>query len=140
MCSSVAKPNQTPVSSTLRVTVNNVAPVVEAGPDVPAGVGVPVFVHATFSDPSFPVGNTHETYTATIKWGDGTTSTGTVTLTPGSPGVPTTGTVKTKGRSVEPAYLIPPQSITKANYKLLFTSGFLKKSDVCNGDYTQYCK
>ena len=54
--------------------------------------------------------------------------------------LPTTGTVKTKGRSVEPAYLIAPQSITKANYKLLFTSGFLKKSDVCNGTYTQYCK
>ena len=40
---------------------------------------------------------------------------------------PTTGTVKTKGRSIEPAYLIAPQSITKANYKLLFTGGFLKK-------------
>ena len=53
---------------------------------------------------------------------------------------PTTGTVKTKGRSVEPAFLIAPQSITKANYKLLFTSGFLKKSDVCNGAYTQFCK
>jgi D-xylose transport system substrate-binding protein len=52
----------------------------------------------------------------------------------------TTGTVKTKGRGVEPAYLIAPQSITKANYKLLFTSGFLKKSDVCNGAYTKYCK
>jgi D-xylose transport system substrate-binding protein len=54
--------------------------------------------------------------------------------------VPTTGTIKTKGRSTEPAYLIPPHAITKANYKLLFTSGFLKKGDVCNGDYTQYCK
>jgi len=54
--------------------------------------------------------------------------------------VPTTGTVKTKGRSVEPAYLIAPQSITKANYTLLFTSGFLKKSDVCNGTYAQFCK
>jgi D-xylose transport system substrate-binding protein len=54
--------------------------------------------------------------------------------------VPTTGTVTTKGRAKEPAYLIAPQSITKANYKLLFTSGFLKKSDVCNGTYTQYCK
>jgi D-xylose transport system substrate-binding protein len=52
----------------------------------------------------------------------------------------TTTTVKTKGRSIEPAILIPPQSITKANYKLLFTSGFLKKSDVCNGTYTKYCK
>jgi D-xylose transport system substrate-binding protein len=53
---------------------------------------------------------------------------------------PTTGTVKTKGRSVEPAFLIAPQSITKANYKLLFTSGFLKKKDVCNGTYVQFCK
>jgi D-xylose transport system substrate-binding protein len=54
--------------------------------------------------------------------------------------VPTTGTVKTKGRSTEPAYLIAPESITKANYTKLFTSGFLKKADVCNGTYTQYCK
>jgi D-xylose transport system substrate-binding protein len=42
----------------------------------------------------------------------------------------TTGTVKTKGRSPEPAILIAPQSITKKNYKILFTSGFLKKKDV----------
>jgi len=54
--------------------------------------------------------------------------------------VPTTGTVHTKGRGVEKAYLIAPQSITKRNYKILFTSGFLKKGDVCNGVYTQYCK
>jgi D-xylose transport system substrate-binding protein len=54
--------------------------------------------------------------------------------------IPTTGVVHTKGRGLEKAYLIPPQSITKANYKLLFTSGFLKRSDVCNGTYTQYCK
>jgi D-xylose transport system substrate-binding protein len=53
---------------------------------------------------------------------------------------PTTGTVVTKGRSKEPAYLIAPQSITKANYTLLFTSGFLKKGDVCNGTYAKYCK
>lgn len=52
----------------------------------------------------------------------------------------TTGTVKTKGRAPEPAYLIAPTSITKANYKLLFTSGFLKKSDVCIGVYAKYCK
>jgi len=54
--------------------------------------------------------------------------------------VPSTGTIKTKGRSIETAYLISPQTITKANYKLLFTSGFLKRSDVCNGVYLQYCK
>jgi D-xylose transport system substrate-binding protein len=52
----------------------------------------------------------------------------------------TTGTVKTKGRGPEPAILIAPQAITKANYKILFTSGFLKKSDVCNGVYAKYCK
>jgi D-xylose transport system substrate-binding protein len=52
----------------------------------------------------------------------------------------TTGTIKTKGRGPEPTILIAPQSITKSNYKLLFTSGFLKKSDVCNGTYAKYCK
>jgi len=62
-----------------------------------------------------------------------------VAIVKGTP-LPTTGKVKTKGRSLEPAYLIAPQSITKANYKLLFTSGFLKKGDVCNGTYAQYCK
>jgi D-xylose transport system substrate-binding protein len=53
---------------------------------------------------------------------------------------PTTGTVKTKGRSAEPAYLIPPQSITKANWKLLVTGGFLKRSDICNGEFAKFCK
>lgn len=53
---------------------------------------------------------------------------------------PTTGFVSTKGRSKEPAFLIPPQSITKANYKLLITGGFLKRSDVCSGVYAKYCK
>jgi len=52
----------------------------------------------------------------------------------------TTGSVHTKGRGIEKAFLIAPQSITKANYKLLFTGGFLKKGDVCNGTYKQYCK
>jgi D-xylose transport system substrate-binding protein len=52
---------------------------------------------------------------------------------------PTTGFVTTKGRSKEPAYLIAPQSITKANWKLLVTSGFLKKGDICNGTYKKYC-
>jgi D-xylose transport system substrate-binding protein len=54
--------------------------------------------------------------------------------------LPQTGTIKTKGRSLEAAYLITPQVITKANYTLLFTSGYLKKSDVCNGTYAKYCK
>ena len=51
----------------------------------------------------------------------------------------TTGTVP-NGKKKMPAVLIKPVSITKSNYKLLFTSGFLKKSDVCNGAYAKYCK
>ena len=52
---------------------------------------------------------------------------------------PTTGFVTTKGRSKEPAYLIKPQAITKSNWKVLITSGWFKKGDICNGKYTQYC-
>jgi D-xylose transport system substrate-binding protein len=62
-----------------------------------------------------------------------------VAIVKGKP-VPTNAKVTTKGRPKEPAYLIPPQSITKANYTLLFAGGFLKKKDVCNGEYAQYCK
>ena len=61
-------------------------PTVDAGADIPAGPGVPVNINATFSDPGFPVGGRSETYTATIDWGDNTTSPGTVTVTPGSAG------------------------------------------------------
>jgi D-xylose transport system substrate-binding protein len=49
-----------------------------------------------------------------------------------------TGTVPNKGKRL-PAYIIPPVSITKANYKVLF-NGYLKKSNVCRGDYAKYCK
>jgi D-xylose transport system substrate-binding protein len=52
---------------------------------------------------------------------------------------PTTGTVKTKGRGLEPAYLIAPQFITKANWRQLITSGYYKRSEICNGDYKKYC-
>jgi D-xylose transport system substrate-binding protein len=36
--------------------------------------------------------------------------------------------------------LLKPVWITKANYKLLFTDGFLKRKQVCNGVYAKYCK
>ena len=49
----------------------------------------------------------------------------------------TTGTVK-NGSKTLPAYIIPPVSITKANYKQLF-NGYLKKSKVCVGAYKKYC-
>ncbi len=53
---------------------------------------------------------------------------------------PSTGFVTTKGRSKELAYLIAPQPLTKANWKSLITSGYVKRSAICNGKYVQYCK
>ena len=50
----------------------------------------------------------------------------------------TTGTVPNKGKRT-PAFIYPPVSITKANYKQLF-NGYLKKSEVCRGKFAQYCK
>jgi D-xylose transport system substrate-binding protein len=49
-----------------------------------------------------------------------------------------TGFVK-NGTKRLPAFIIPPVSITKANYQQLF-KGYLKKSEVCRGEYKQYCK
>ena len=55
---------------------------------------------------------------------------------------PTTGFITTKGRAKEPAYLISPSSITKANWRLLVTGAipYLKKADICNGTYAKFCK
>jgi D-xylose transport system substrate-binding protein len=39
-----------------------------------------------------------------------------------------------------PSILLTPVWITKANYKLLFKEGFLKRGQVCNGQYAKYCK
>jgi D-xylose transport system substrate-binding protein len=49
-----------------------------------------------------------------------------------------TGTVPNKGKRL-PAYIIAPVSITKANYKQLF-KGYLKRSEVCRGEYAKFCK
>ena len=49
-----------------------------------------------------------------------------------------TGTVA-NGTKRLPAFIIPPVSITKANYKQLF-NGYLKRSDVCVGVYAKFCK
>jgi D-xylose transport system substrate-binding protein len=51
----------------------------------------------------------------------------------------TTGTVANKGKRL-PAFIIPPVSITKANYKILFRDGYLKRSNVCRGEYAKFCK
>ena len=50
-----------------------------------------------------------------------------------------TGTVANGPGKTIPAYIIPPVSINKANYKQLF-NGYLKRSDVCKGAYLKYCK
>ena len=56
--------------------------------------GSPLVVAANFTDPGFESGATAANYPATIDWGDGQTSQGTVQITQaGGPGVPTLGTV-----------------------------------------------
>jgi D-xylose transport system substrate-binding protein len=50
----------------------------------------------------------------------------------------TTGTVKNGSKNLA-AYIIPPVSITKANYKQLF-NGYLKRSEVCRGEFAKLCK
>jgi D-xylose transport system substrate-binding protein len=50
----------------------------------------------------------------------------------------TTGTVPNKGKRL-PAFIIAPVSITKANYKQLF-KGYLKRSEVCRGEFAKFCK
>jgi D-xylose transport system substrate-binding protein len=48
--------------------------------------------------------------------------------------------VKTNGAvSGTPSVLLTPVWVTKANYKILFTDKFVKKSQVCVGKYAQYC-
>jgi D-xylose transport system substrate-binding protein len=39
-----------------------------------------------------------------------------------------------------PSVLLTPVWVTKKNYKLLFTEGFLKRSQVCIGQYKKLCK
>jgi D-xylose transport system substrate-binding protein len=53
--------------------------------------------------------------------------------------VTTNGTTSNGTRKV-PSVLLTPIWITKKNYTLLFTQGFLTKSQVCVGTYAQYCK
>jgi D-xylose transport system substrate-binding protein len=53
---------------------------------------------------------------------------------------PKTNTTRPNGSKKEPTLTIPVKSITKANYTVLFKDKFLKRSDVCSGQYKQYCK
>ncbi len=52
---------------------------------------------------------------------------------------PKTNGTRPNGKHPEPTYALPVIWITKANYKRLFTDGFLKRSDVCVGTFRQYC-
>jgi D-xylose transport system substrate-binding protein len=48
--------------------------------------------------------------------------------------------VKTTGRvSGTPSVLLTPIWVTKANVNLLYKDGFVKKSQVCTGQYKKYC-
>jgi D-xylose transport system substrate-binding protein len=49
-----------------------------------------------------------------------------------------TGTVAYGSGKRLPAFIIPPVSINKTNYKQLF-NGYLKRSEVCRGAYAKYC-
>src|SRR6478736_8652672 len=51
----------------------------------------------------------------------------------------TTGSVP-NGKKKEPAFIIPPVALYKSNWRKIYTSGFLKKSDICTGTYKKYCK
>jgi D-xylose transport system substrate-binding protein len=53
---------------------------------------------------------------------------------------PKSNTVRKNGAKNEPTYALPVVWITKSNYKRLFTDKFLKKTDVCIGQYKKYCK
>jgi D-xylose transport system substrate-binding protein len=53
---------------------------------------------------------------------------------------PKTNGFRKNGSKNEPTQALPVVWITKANYKRLFTDKFLKKSDVCIGEFAKYCK
>jgi D-xylose transport system substrate-binding protein len=53
---------------------------------------------------------------------------------------PGINTFRKNGSKKEPTIALPVVSITKANYTRLFKDKFLKRSQVCIGEYKQYCK
>jgi hypothetical protein len=72
---------QTAVSANTTVTVKNVGPSITTvtGPSATIGVGVAANITANFTD-----AGTLDTHTCSVNWGDGNTSTGSVTETNGS--------------------------------------------------------
>jgi D-xylose transport system substrate-binding protein len=60
-----------------------------------------------------------------------------VSLLKGTP-LKKTGTVP-NGSKKEAAFIIPPVSLDKSNWRKIYTSGFLKKSEICNGQFKKFC-
>jgi D-xylose transport system substrate-binding protein len=52
---------------------------------------------------------------------------------------PKTNTYRLNGSKREPTVALPVILITKANINRLYTDKFIKKSDVCVGEFKQYC-
>ena len=83
-------------TAALVVTVHNVVPTVDAGPDMAIDEAQSTSLAATFSDPGFdfaPAG-TMEDFTATVAWELRSTQAPAVTEVPGSAGILTTGSLK----------------------------------------------
>jgi D-xylose transport system substrate-binding protein len=53
---------------------------------------------------------------------------------------PKSTTTRKNGNKNQPTVALPVTWITKANYTRLFRDGFLKRSEVCVGQYKKYCK
>ncbi len=53
---------------------------------------------------------------------------------------PPSNTTRLNGKKKQPTFVIPVVSITKANYTRLFKDGFLKRSEVCSGQFKKFCK
>jgi D-xylose transport system substrate-binding protein len=51
----------------------------------------------------------------------------------------TNGKVTNNGTRNVPSVLLTPVSITKNNWKLVVSDGFLPKSAICTGEYAKYC-
>ena len=49
-------------------------------------------------------------------------------------------TADSVGKRKVPSILATPKTVNKANYQILFTDKFLKKSDVCVGAFKAFCK
>jgi D-xylose transport system substrate-binding protein len=53
---------------------------------------------------------------------------------------PKTNATRPNGSKKQPTLVIPVISITKANYTRLFKDKFIKRSDVCSGEFKKFCK